>query len=98
LSDNGTVEFLTGDEAAAHGLYAGTPWQADLDRVFFLDDDDLKLAGKHRGEHLRAGFALQPVTVRWPGMFLEEPLDVPDGVLEFAELTWQAPADALAAR
>ncbi|HWN60741.1 MAG TPA: DUF4158 domain-containing protein [Streptosporangiaceae bacterium] len=56
---------------------------ADLDRVFFLDDDDLKLVGKHCGEHMRAGFALQLVTVRWLGMFLEEPLDVPDGVLEF---------------
>ena len=73
------VEFLTDDEAAASGLCAGTPSQADLDRVFFLDDDDLKLAGKHRGEHMRAGFALQLVTVRWLGMFLEEPLDVPDG-------------------
>jgi len=48
------VEFLTDDEAAAYGRYAGTPAQADLDRVFFLDDDDLKLVGKHRGEHMRA--------------------------------------------
>jgi hypothetical protein len=37
------VEFLTDDEAAAYGRYAGTPSQADLDRVFFLDDEDLKL-------------------------------------------------------
>ena len=37
------VKFLTDDEAAAHGLYAGTPSQADLDRVFFLDDD----GGRH---------------------------------------------------
>ena len=59
------VEFLTDDEAAAHGLYAGTPSQADLDRVFFLDDDDLKLVGKHRGEHMRAGY--QKVLERSPG-------------------------------
>lgn len=51
--------------------------------MYFLDDDDLKLVGKHRGEHMRAGFALQLVTVRWLGMFLEEPLDVADGALEF---------------
>jgi hypothetical protein len=77
------VEFLTDDEAAAYGQYTGTPSQADLDRVFFLDDDDLKLVGKHRGEHMRAGFALQLVTVRWLGTFLEDPLDVPGGVLDF---------------
>jgi hypothetical protein len=77
------VEFLTDDEAAAYGRYAEMPSQADLDRVFFLDDEDLKLVRRHRGDHMRAGFALQPVTVRWLGRFLEDPLDVPDGVLEF---------------
>jgi hypothetical protein len=77
------VEFLTDDEAGAYGRYAGTPSQADLDRVFFLDDDDLKLVRRHCGEHMRAGFALQLATVRWLGKFLEDPLDVPDGVLEF---------------
>ncbi len=32
---------------------------------------------------MRAGFALQLVTVRWIGMFLEDPLDVPVEVLDF---------------
>ena len=86
------VEFLTDDEAAAYGRYAGTPSQADLDRVFFLDDDDLKLVRRHRGDHMRAGFALQLLTVRWLGKFLEDPLNVPDGVLEFVagkQLGWR---------
>ncbi len=77
------AEFLTDGEAGAYGRYAGTPSQADLDRVFFLDDDDLTLARKHHGEHMRAGFALQLVTVGRLGKFLEDPLDVPGGVLEF---------------
>ena len=77
------VEFLTDDEAAAFGRYAVTVTQADLDRVFFLDDADLVLVGRRRGEHMRLGFALQLVTVRWLGTFVEDPVDVPASVLDF---------------
>lgn len=77
------VEFLTDDEAAAYGRFTGPPAQADLERVFFLDDEDRALIGQRRGEHMRLGFALQLVTVRWLGAFLEDPLDVPGAVLEF---------------
>jgi hypothetical protein len=43
------VEFLTDDEAAAYGRYAGSPSQADLERVFFLDDEDMDLVDQRRG-------------------------------------------------
>jgi Domain of unknown function (DUF4158) len=77
------VEFLTDDEAAAYGRYAEVPSQADLERVFFLDDGDMDLVSQRRGDHMKAGFALQLVTVRWLGTFLDDPLDVPVPVLEF---------------
>ncbi|SQD97346.1 MULTISPECIES: Tn3 family transposase [unclassified Parafrankia] len=77
------VEFLTDDEAAAYGRYAGAPSRVDLERVFFLDDEDRALVERHRGGHMRLGFSLQLVTVRWVGTFLEDPLDVPVPVLDF---------------
>jgi hypothetical protein len=51
--------------------------------VFFLDDEDRAQVAQRRGQHMKLGFALQLVTVRWLGTFLEDPLDVPGAVLEF---------------
>ncbi|WP_370017417.1 DUF4158 domain-containing protein [Planotetraspora sp. GP83] len=74
---------MTDDEAAAYGRFAGPPSRADLERVFFLDDEDRAQIAQRRVQHMRLGFALQLVTVRWLGTFLEDPLDVPGAVLEF---------------
>jgi len=77
------VELLTDNEAAGYGRYAGGPSQADLERVFFLDDADMDLVNERRGDRMKMGFALQLVTARWLGTFLDDPLDVPASVLEF---------------
>lgn len=57
--------------------------QSDLEKLFFLDDADRKLVAKRRGPHNRLGFALLLTTVRYLGVFLPDPLDVPDGVVEY---------------
>ena len=77
------VEFLTDDEAAAYGRYAGAPSQAELEKIFFLDDEDRALVDRRRGPHMKLGFALQLVTARYVGLFLEDPLDVPAEVVDF---------------
>lgn len=43
------VKFLTDDEAAVYGRYAGAPSRPDLERLFFLDDEDTALVGQRRG-------------------------------------------------
>jgi len=77
------VEFLSDVEAAAYGRYDGGPSREELDRVFFLDDADRELVDRRRGEHNRLGFALQLTTVRWLGVFLPDPTDVPEVVLSY---------------
>jgi hypothetical protein len=55
----------------------------DLERFFFLDDVDRKLVRQRRGAANRLGFALQLTTARYLETFLDNPLDVPEPVIEY---------------
>jgi hypothetical protein len=59
------------------------PTRPELERFFFLDTDDLDLVALRRSDGHRLGMALQICTVRYIGLFLEVPLDVPWPVVEY---------------
>ncbi|MEU7407450.1 DUF4158 domain-containing protein, partial [Streptomyces sp. NPDC044948] len=61
------VKFLTDEQATSYGKFNEEPTQPELERFFFLDDEDRKLVAKRRGDHNRFGFAPQMCTVRYIG-------------------------------
>ncbi|WP_435809451.1 DUF4158 domain-containing protein [Streptomyces iakyrus] len=76
------VEFLTDEQAETYGKSAEEPPRPELERFFFLDDVDRDLIALRRTKHHQLGFALQICTVRYIGLFLEDPLAVPWPVVE----------------
>lgn len=64
-------------ERRAYGTFAEEPTRPELERFFFLDDVDRDLIALRRAKHHQLGFALQMCTVRYIGLFLEDPLAVP---------------------
>src|ERR1035437_2643074 len=88
------LDFLTVGEVAGYGRFDGVPSRADLERFFVLDAADRVLICKRRGDHNRLGFSLLATTVRYLGVFLEDPLVVPWPVVQYlaAQLDFDDPS------
>lgn len=77
------VNFLNHEQEARYGAYPPEPTDAELDKYFHLDDKDQKLIAACRRDYNKLGYALQLVTVRFLGMFLANPIDVPEKVKRY---------------
>ncbi|UFQ99888.1 DUF4158 domain-containing protein [Streptomyces sp. Go40/10] len=78
------MEFLTDEQAAVYGTFGEVPTRPELERFFFLDDDDRDLIALRRSDGHRLGMALQICTVRYIGTFLgDDPLAVPWEVVDY---------------
>ncbi|MBG6089617.1 TnpA family transposase [Actinomadura viridis] len=77
------MEFLTDEQAARYGAFAGAPSRVELERFFFLDDADRALIESKRRQHNRLGFAVMLTCVRFVGVFPEDPVAVPTQVVDY---------------
>lgn len=73
---------VRGEGVGEYGRF-GVLSRVELERFFYLDDEDRKLIAARRRDYNRLGFALQLVTVRYLGLFLADPLDVPTELLAY---------------
>jgi hypothetical protein len=77
------VDFLTAEQEQRYGRYTSVPSEAELAQHFYLDANDQTLVGQRRGDLSRLGFAVQLSTVRFLGIFLPDPTEIPPEVVTY---------------
>lgn len=89
---------MTGPRSASgavYGEFSGAPSREELERFFFLDDADKARVATRRSASSRLGFALQLGSVRFLGVFLNDPTRVPGEVVDYVAEQVGAPSSAL---
>ena len=77
------VNFLTEEQAAQYGRYAGDPSPAQLAQYFYLDDTDRQFLRPLRGDRQQLGWAVQLGTLRFLDTFVEDWTTIPTAVIAY---------------
>jgi hypothetical protein len=77
------AEFLSAEHRVAYASFVEVPSLPDLEKFFFLDSFDRNVIAQSRADSHRLGVAVQIGTVRYKGLFLEDPLAVPWPVVDY---------------
>lgn len=76
------VSFLTSTQRLTFGRYAEPPSSEELERYFYLSDDDRQTVAALRGHANRLGYAVQLTSVRYLGTFPDDFTAVPEEVIQ----------------
>lgn len=76
------VGFLTQEQRDCFGRYVGTPSRKELERYFYLSDEDHNNLRPLRGNHNRLGYAAQLTSVRYLGTFPDDFSAIPRAVIQ----------------
>jgi hypothetical protein len=76
------VNFLSDEQNNNYCKFPSLISKEQLDKYFYLDDNDIAIINNCRRDYNRLGYALQLTTVRFLGTFLPNPLDVPKEVIK----------------
>lgn len=93
-----SADFLTDSQVQNYGRYAAEPNDVQLARYFHLDERDRDFVNQRRGRHNRLGIALQLTTARFLGTFINDAMQIPDGVRHYVAAQMGIPRPEILSR
>jgi len=77
------VDFLTNKQKENYATFPKIVNIGILHKYFYLNDNDKALINNCRRPHNKLGYALQLTTIRFIGVFLSNPINVPEDVVQY---------------
>ena len=75
--------ILSKEQVELYGKFVIEPSNKQLSEYFFLGEKDLSIIRQLRSDTNKLGFDVQLGTIRFLGLFLSEPADVPQKIIDY---------------